>query len=1085
MVPLRRVPLLTADKDISLEQTAISDDGHLSAPPARSRARIAFEETRIGQSTAGDEAAGSRPPADDIGLLETHHSESPRGDKPMPRLADSGDELRMKALIKGKLFRGRSAPIKIGRFTVLDRLGEGGMGVVYTAYDDKLDRKVAVKVLRGEATREDDTSRQRLMREAQAMARLSHPNIVTVHEVGDYEDQVFVAMEFVRGMSLDAWMRRRERSWREVLAVFVQAGRGLQAAHAAGIIHRDFKPHNVLVGDDGAVKVLDFGLARAAGYADSDELAITAKRSESAGHALMVPLTQTGAIMGTPAYMAPEQHEGRPASAASDQFAFCISLYEGVYKRHPFSTDSLASLIGDAILGRVAPPPAGAKVPARIFRALQRGLSVAVDRRFASMAELLAELERDPEARRRRLFASTAFAGFVGVAGFGAAALQQPAAAAPICSGAADELAAVWSGERSEAVRSAMSATGVPYAADTWSKVQPQLEAYASAWIAMRGEACATHASGHQSDHLFDLRTACLDQRRAGFAGLVDTLASADAEVMEKAMQAVSTLPPIERCGDVAALTADVVPPDDARARVRVQAVRETLARAAVQEHAGRYHAGLATIAAVSEEAQAIDYPPLRGELMLREGSLQMEAGDFSAADASFGQALWTALAADDARTAAQAASKRMFLRAARMNQPAEALRDLELAQALHVRVRDDVELSAEFENNLGAVYMMAGDYAAARQHMLAAVAARTAAGRHDTVLNAYTYNNLGFLAAFLGNATDAANYYGSALPLGERLLGPGHPTVHVVRGNLGAALQLKNHLSEGTSLLQATVAALGEAQATATPPYAAARTRLGFIALKLRDLPRAHAELTAGRAAFTAIDPDETSAREAIYGLGDEAAARASFADAQAIYEGIVDRVERRFGADHPEALLARMRFGEMWLEYADRPLAALPQFDRVAATCSDAAPETAVLCGDAARMTADAKLRLGLVAEASDPLQRALALYERIQGESSPEIVATLRLLGEAALAQGRRDEAVSHLRRAAALALADFDPDHPDLARTQFSLAKALAADPAAAAEARALADAALAIYKGRGEAFAPEIRAIEGWQSTHSP
>ncbi|WAS92929.1 serine/threonine-protein kinase [Nannocystis punicea] len=1083
MVPLRRVPLLTADKDISLEQTAISEDGDLSGPPVRSRARIAFEETRIGESSAGDEASNSRPPDRDLGLLETHASEAPHGDKPMPRLADSGDELVMKALIKGKLFRARSTPIKIGRFTVLDRLGEGGMGVVYTAYDDKLDRKVAVKVLRGEATRGDDTGRRRLMREAQAMARLSHPNIVTVHEVGDYEDQVFVAMEFVRGMSLDAWMRRRDRSWREVLAVFVQAGRGLQAAHAASIIHRDFKPHNVLVGDDGSVKVLDFGLARAAEHAGSDELAITTQSGESAGHALMVPLTQTGAIMGTPAYMAPEQHEGRPASAASDQFAFCISLYEGVYRRHPFSTDSLASLIGDAILGRVAPPPAGSGVPSRIYKTLQRGLSVATERRFASMAELLAELERDPEARRRRVFASTAFAGLVGAAGFGAAALQQPAQAAPICSGAADELAGAWTGERGEAVRSAMLATGVPYAADTWSKVQPQLEAYANEWTAMRAEACTTHASGRQSDHLFDLRTACLDQRRAAFAGLVDTLASADAAVMEKAMQALSTLPPIERCGDVAALTAEVAPPDDPRARLRVQAVRETLARAAVQENAGRYHAGLATIAAADDEVTALDYPPLRGELMLRQGSLQMEAGDFLAADASFGQALWTALAAADARTAAQAVSKRMFLRAARMNQPAEALRDLELAQALHVRVRDDVELSAEFENNLGGVAMMAGDYAGARQHMLAAVTARNEAGHHDTVLNAYTYNNLGYLAAYLGNANDAANYYASALQLGERFLGPAHPIVHVMRGNLGAALQLKNHLSEGTSLLQATAAALGEAEATATPPYASARTRLGFIALKLRDLPRARAELTAGRAAFIAMDPDETSAREAVYGLGDVAAAQAEVRDAQAIYEGIVGHVERRFGEGHPEALLARMRFGEMWLLHADRPLEALAQFDRVTAKCSDAPPDLAVLCGDAARMTGDAKLRLGAAGEANEPLQQALALYERVQGESSPEIVATLRLLGDSELALGRRDEAVSHLRRAAALAL-DFDADHPDLARTQFSLAKALAGDAAAAVEARELAARALAIYRARGEAFAPEVRAVEGWQATHS-
>ncbi|MCY1066680.1 serine/threonine-protein kinase [Nannocystis sp. RBIL2] len=1077
MVPLRRVPILTADKDISLEQTAISADGHLSAPPMRSRARIAFEETRIGESTAGDEVPS--PPAVDIGMHETHGSDAPLGDKPMPRLmADSGDELRMKALIKGKLFRGRSTPIKIGRFTVLDRLGEGGMGVVYTAYDDKLERKVAVKVLRGEATRSDDSGRQRLMREAQAMARLSHPNIVTVHEVGDYEDQVFVAMEFVRGMSLDAWMRRRARSWREVLAVFGQAGLGLQAAHAAGIIHRDFKPHNVLVGDDGSVKVLDFGLARAVEHAGSEDLAITAKSGESVGHALMVPLTQTGAIMGTPAYMAPEQHEGRPASAASDQFAFCISLYEGVYKRHPFSTDSLASLIGDAILGRVAPPPSGSRVPSRIFKALQRGLSVAVDRRFASMAELLAELERDPEARRRRLFASTAFAGFVGVAGFGAAALQQPAAAAPLCQSAGEELAGVWNGERSEAVRSAMSATGVPYAADTWSKVQPQLEAYASAWVAMRGEACTTHASGHQSDNLFDLRTACLDQRRAGFAGLVDTLVSADAEVMEKAMQALSSLPPVEGCGDVAALTAEVAPPEDPRARVRVQAVRETLARAAAQEYAGRYHAGLATLAPAAAEAAAIDYAPLRGELMLRQGSLQMEASDYPAAAASFSQALWTAVAADDARTAAQAVSKRMFLQATRMNQPAEALRDLDLARALHLRVQDDVALSAEFENNLGAVYVMAGDYAEGRTRMLAAVTSREHAGHGDSLLNAFTLSNLGYLEMHLGNRRAAESYYERALGLTAARLGPTHP-IHVGialslgsvkrrQGKLAAAAAL---FAESTSLQRGLSFPLG-------------LTELGLLALQRRDLARAEQLFSEAEKLFETIAGAGTPhARDPLFGLGD-VAAHADPRRAQAIYEDITARLERDFGAGHPEALIAHMRFGEMWLLHGDRPLEALAQFDRVSASCGEATVDLAVLCADAARATGDAKLRLGLAGEASEPLQQALALYERVQGESSPEIVATLRLLGEVALAQGRRDEALSHLRRAASLALADFDADHPDLATTQFSLAKALAADPAAASEARELADKALAIYKVRAEAFAPEVRAIEGWQAAHS-
>ena len=153
------------------------------------------------------------------------------------------EERRAKLLLKGRLFRGKATPVKIGRFTILDRLGEGGMGVVYTAYDDQLDRKIAVKVLRGEVTRRDDSGRTRLLREAQAMARLSHPNIVTVHEVGALEDQIYIAMEFVRGLSLDAWLKQNQvKPWREVLDTFIKAGRGLEAAHRAGIIHRDFKP---------------------------------------------------------------------------------------------------------------------------------------------------------------------------------------------------------------------------------------------------------------------------------------------------------------------------------------------------------------------------------------------------------------------------------------------------------------------------------------------------------------------------------------------------------------------------------------------------------------------------------------------------------------------------------------------------------------------------------------------------------------------------------------------------------------------------------------------------------------------------
>src|SRR5690606_7185636 len=217
--------------------------------------------------------------------------------------------------------------------------------------DEDLDRKVAIKLLRGELSR-DEHGRTRMLREAQALARLSHPNVVQVHEVGQWTDHDYVAMEYVDGRTLDRWLAAGPRSWREILDVMVQAGRGLEAAHAAGLVHRDFKPANLLVGRDGRARVLDFGLARAASERDSKssskpiaDIVETAEHSvfelsrssddlegaTAASSAFDKLLTVTGAVLGTPAYMAPEQHLGQPADALSDQFSFCVVLYEALY----------------------------------------------------------------------------------------------------------------------------------------------------------------------------------------------------------------------------------------------------------------------------------------------------------------------------------------------------------------------------------------------------------------------------------------------------------------------------------------------------------------------------------------------------------------------------------------------------------------------------------------------------------------------------------------------------------------------------------------------------------------------------------
>jgi len=301
---------------------------------------------------------------------------------------------------------------KIGRFVVVGQLGKGGMGVVYAAHDRELDRQVALKVMRSAAATQEE--RMRMLREGQAMARITHPNVITVYEVGVEGDLVFLAQELLDAGTLGEWLER-PRTEAEILEKFIAAGRGLEAAHAAGLVHRDFKPHNVLLGKDGRVRVADFGLARALGPEGEDMPAATranmARARLEEATSPMSPLTRTGAVMGTPMFMAPEQHEGQAADARSDQFAFSVALYHALYGDWPFAGKTAIALADAVIEGRLQKPPRGRSVPERLRRIVLRGLSTKRERRYPSMNAMLADLARPP----RRPFRKIAIAIGVGV----------------------------------------------------------------------------------------------------------------------------------------------------------------------------------------------------------------------------------------------------------------------------------------------------------------------------------------------------------------------------------------------------------------------------------------------------------------------------------------------------------------------------------------------------------------------------------------------------------------------------------------------------------------------------------------------
>jgi serine/threonine protein kinase len=343
----------------------------------------------------------------------TEQAERPRPADPLrlatPRI-DDVEARRARASVASRLFGGPREPVRVGRYQVLGRIGTGGMGVVYRAHDPELARDVAVKLMNAEAIGDDQTAtaRARLVREARAMARLAHPNVIHVYDVGAVEDGVFIAMELVEGESLASWLRTADggapRDWREVLRVYIDAGRGLSAAHAAGIVHRDFKPENVLVGSDGRVRVGDFGLAGTPTLGDAESAEDHRPGEADLDDGLAGSLTRTGALLGTPKYMAPEQEHGALASARSDQFSFCVALYEGLYGRPPYDGDTVARYRRNVRAGRVVGPGIDTKVRGWIYTEIVRGLAVDPAARHPGMDALLDRLEKalvDPRLATR------------------------------------------------------------------------------------------------------------------------------------------------------------------------------------------------------------------------------------------------------------------------------------------------------------------------------------------------------------------------------------------------------------------------------------------------------------------------------------------------------------------------------------------------------------------------------------------------------------------------------------------------------------------------------------------------------------
>lgn len=306
--------------------------------------------------------------------------------------------------------QGFSRGSQVGRYVVLDRVGSGGFGDVYAAYDPDLDRKIAVKIMK---TRENKlgTAREQLSREAQALAKLSHKNVLTVYDFGDVQGDVFLAMEFVDGNTLKEWFAQEERSWNDVLEVMMPAGEGLAAAHHSGLVHSDFKPQNVLIDREGEIRVADFGLAKALIRSNTTTSEAQDHDGEIQAHReTMIPLTREGqprgrrpSAAGSPAYMAPEQFRGCDVNELSDQFSYAVTLFEGLYGRRPYPQRTIRELKAAVLAGAYDPPPDDSTVPRWLRDVVLKGIAQAPEDRFTSMDEFLAALRADPAKARKRM----------------------------------------------------------------------------------------------------------------------------------------------------------------------------------------------------------------------------------------------------------------------------------------------------------------------------------------------------------------------------------------------------------------------------------------------------------------------------------------------------------------------------------------------------------------------------------------------------------------------------------------------------------------------------------------------------------
>ncbi len=823
----------------------------------------------------------------------------------------------------------------IGRYVIVRAVGAGSMGVVYLAYDPELDRRVAIKRL----TAHDEAAsanRKRVLAEAKSMARLSHPNVVAIHDVLEAHGAAHIAMEFVDGETITRW-RQANRSETEILEVFRQAGKGLAAAHAVGVVHRDFKPDNVLVSGDGRARVTDFGLARL-----------------TAGEGLAPKGERARELVGTPRYMAPEVLAGEPACAASDQFSFCFALHE--------------SLLGEPVqVGRAkdvpeprTPARAGrGRVPFRIRRAIVRGLARAPADRHPSMNDLLDEL------RPRRPLGTIGIAAAAAVAIVGGWAVTQQTAEPDPCPTV--DLDDVYSPARRAAIAAALSPweDGAAWTA----KIDAGLRDYSSQWERMHADACrATHLRRTQTETVLGTRMACLENRRRDMLALVDVLAELSPEAGPSAIESVRRLPSIASCAD-----ADALARQDEQ-NVTPVPIREALSRLRAMIDAGDY--ARATPAAESLAQQAAAAPGrARAEVALAVAWLHINRAQYEPTQAALQRAIVAAdgAAADDIRAEALVLST--FVEGYALAHPDRAAQLGEQADSLQQRVGAGPIARARLWRYRGLTRQRQGrfeDAAAAHRRSVALLAAANLT-RHPEYPKALI--ELGNAHRTLRALDLAEQEYRDALQIQTETLGEQHPHIANTFHGLGDVLSIRRDYDGALALYEQ---ALQIHQRSFGPEHlyiAGDRLAKAQVYIELDRQQDAETELTAAIEYYQRHAPDDAHHAVALSELAE--LRRAQGRQAEALKAQLANvALRRRITPRHPDFAVALRNTAIIYLNQS-QPEQALRYAEEAAALAKKVLPPTHPFVGVCEESRAFTLLGVGRLTEAKDAAEAALTIW------------------------------------------------------------------------------------------------------------